>query len=261
MVNYKVRAFCEPEDDDSIGAEVRIYNGEDEQIDTILITTESKYKELESRLDNMDENYLDFEELKSILTDAQENEIMIDAATLNGLNVNQFARAEHNELHTPYFAPIDHSLETSRYGLGNTTKYGHVRLVNNLDSTAFINGEALSANQGNVLKELVNTVKKELTSWTSVSCGKHGVLEVNSSLRLCQLIYKRKDYKSSTTGRVYSENPIVPSVYRPLITLSTPVAYTNKISSFIVSSNGKLGFDIEKANTKIDIYAQLMWKY
>lgn len=262
MVNYKVRAFCEPEDEDSIGAEVRIYSDEGDQIDTILITTESKYKELEDRIDQMDEDYIDLDELKALLADAEENQIIIDAATLGGLASNQYARAEHNESHTPYFAPIDHSLETSRYGLGNTTKYGHVKIINNLDSNSLTSGEALAANQGNVLRELINTVKRELTTWTTITCGSYGTLYVNASLRLCRFIYKRSDYKSSKTGWVdLHSSAIIPATYRPKLSVFAATAYSNVVSYFMLNASGEASTKVIQANTKGTVNAELFWMY
>ena len=62
MVDYKTRIFFEP-DNDSVGAEVKIYSSDGENIDNIVITTDSVYKELMERLDNFDENYVSQEEL------------------------------------------------------------------------------------------------------------------------------------------------------------------------------------------------------
>lgn len=191
MVNYKVRTFCEPEID-SVGAEVQIYSSEEEKIDTILITTESQYNALVARLDSMDEDYIDREELMELLQNAQENNLNIDATTFNGLTSEQYAKANHNELHTNFFAPIDHALETNRYGLGSNSKYGHVKTINNLDTVNFVNGEALSAYQGNVLKSMIENLSKPIStvknannmatnrfsSWSKITFEKRGNLVV-----------------------------------------------------------------------------------
>ena len=48
-------------------------------------------------------------------------------------------------------APILHNSAESTYGLGNLSKYGHVKLVRALNQTEYQEGCALSAEQGNVL--------------------------------------------------------------------------------------------------------------
>lgn len=56
-------------------------------------------------------------------------------------------------------APTDHSSVSTGYGLGEPTKYGHVKTINNLTTNSFSNGEALSAYQGYLLKtQLDNSV-------------------------------------------------------------------------------------------------------
>lgn len=263
MVNYKVRTFCEPEDNDSVGAEVRIYSDENEVIDTILITTESRYEELVNRIDTMDANYLDIDELKEIMQNAQDNNIEVNATYFDGLTSSQFAKAEHNELHTNYFAPLDHAIETNRYGLGTTTKYGHVKTVNNLDSTSFINGEALSAFQGNVLRELINSMKKEITTWTIIECGAYGKIRVNAALRLCTLNYMRSPVKVTKNGRMdLHTSAIIPDQYRPALTLTTPLGYSNVFSEFILNSEGKVSAVVKDASKGSGtVNAQLFWRY
>ena len=58
MVNYKVRAFYE-KDNGSVGADVVIYSDTGDVIDTILITTQCQYNQLVSRLEGIDETYID----------------------------------------------------------------------------------------------------------------------------------------------------------------------------------------------------------
>ncbi|GEM_PF-2522289 len=49
------------------------------------------------------------------------------------------------------FAPKNHAENTGIYGTGNTTNYGHVRVIDNLSQTIYA-PEALSARQGNILQ-------------------------------------------------------------------------------------------------------------
>lgn len=212
MVNYKVRVFCEPEDEDSLGAEVRIYNEEGDNIDTILITTESQYRELASAIENIDNTYIDKTELIALLSDV-ENPLTINATTLGGVAAADYARLNHNDLHAGTFAPKNHASETNSYGLGDGTHYGHVKTIDNLNTASNISGEALSANQGRILNEAITALQKSLTKWTRYEIGKYGVLKVNTALHCCRFNYTRENYKITEDKVLHSG--YIPEEYRP----------------------------------------------
>ena len=54
-------------------------------------------------------------------------------------------------------APTDHSSVSSGYGLGDSTHYGHVKVIDNLTTSTQNNGEVLSAYQGYQLKQLIDS--------------------------------------------------------------------------------------------------------
>lgn len=54
-------------------------------------------------------------------------------------------------------APTNHASTASTYGLGNPTNYGHVKTIDALTQSKHINGTALSAYQGKVLNDKVNS--------------------------------------------------------------------------------------------------------
>lgn len=56
-------------------------------------------------------------------------------------------------------APTNHASSGTGYGVGTISNYGHNKLINNLDRSAFVNGEALSAYQGYVLNGLIAAVR------------------------------------------------------------------------------------------------------
>ena len=59
-------------------------------------------------------------------------------------------------------APTSHASENSIYGLGSSTLYGHVKVINNLTQTNYADGTALSANQGKILDDKIsNCVKND----------------------------------------------------------------------------------------------------
>ncbi len=66
-------------------------------------------------------------------------------------------------------APKDHASGSNTYGIGTDTKYGHLKVVDNLTTTASTTGTALSANQGRVLNEKISALQTppSLTSVTT----------------------------------------------------------------------------------------------
>lgn len=61
----------------------------------------------------------------------------------------------------PYNAPRYHADEADTYGLGSTTRYGHVKLINNLLASSWTAGEALTAHQGYLLKEMFDSISTD----------------------------------------------------------------------------------------------------
>ena len=55
-------------------------------------------------------------------------------------------------------APKNHSSSSDTYGLGTASNYGHVKLINNVTTSSFTNGLALSANQGKVLDDKITNL-------------------------------------------------------------------------------------------------------
>ena len=54
---------------------------------------------------------------------------------------------------------VSHAVTYPAFGMGDQTRYGHNKLVDNLGSTFYDDGLALSAHQGNVLANLVGIVE------------------------------------------------------------------------------------------------------
>ena len=71
------------------------------------------------------------------------------------------------------YAIKDHAVNASTYGLGSTSKFGHVKTINGLTQASHADGLALSAYQGKVLKtavdEKVVTVEKQSTAESGYS--------------------------------------------------------------------------------------------
>lgn len=54
-------------------------------------------------------------------------------------------------------APNSHASSATTYGVGTTANYGHVKTINGLTQSSHVDGTALSAYQGKVLKDLLDT--------------------------------------------------------------------------------------------------------
>lgn len=60
--------------------------------------------------------------------------------------------------------PKNHRSSTTDYGTGTTTQYGHVLLRNNLTTSSYVAGEALSAYQGYLLNQKIAGINTGLVS-------------------------------------------------------------------------------------------------
>lgn len=63
-------------------------------------------------------------------------------------------------------APTNHASTSTGYGLGSTTSYGHVKTVDTLTQSAHVNGTALSAYQGKVLKDMIDNINPPVSGFT-----------------------------------------------------------------------------------------------
>lgn len=68
-------------------------------------------------------------------------------------------------------APINHAVNTNTYGLGTSTVFGHVKIINSTTSTAYVDGEVLSAYQGKILMDAIKGKQKTITSGTAAPSG------------------------------------------------------------------------------------------
>ena len=207
MVECKTRVFYET-DSGMMGAEVKIYGEDGENIDNIIITSETKLKEIADKVLEMDDNYIDKDELTSILINASEA-LTINATRFQGYVPADFARALHS--HSEY-AQINHSSPQDVYGKGTPANYGHNKLVNNLLTSSYNDGEALSAYQGKVLKDTIDSAVTNICKWEKISLSGHDnignycTLYVNQALRLARLTYVRDSVKKGVASSKDSNN-------------------------------------------------------
>ena len=207
MVDYKTRIFYETETG-MMGAEVKLYSEEGENIDNIVITSESKLKEIAERVLEMDDTYIDMSELTTILLNASE-QLTINATRFQGYVPADFARALHS--HSEY-AQINHATPQDVYGKGTPANYGHNKIINNLTSSNYIDGEALAAYQGKVLKDSIDSAVTNICKWERITLSGHDnvasycELHVNQALRLARLTYVRDSVKKGVASSKDSNN-------------------------------------------------------
>ena len=289
MVTYKTRIYYE-KDSPNLGAEVKIFSDAGENIDNILITSESKFKELADKILDIDNTYIDKTELINIVANTQ-SELQINATKLDGYGPNDFARTIHS--HTGY-AQTNHASSQATYGLGTTGVYGHNKVINNLTSTEFRNGESLSAYQGKLLNDLISSSKAEVTKWEQITLSGYNdianycKLYVNKSLKLARLTYSRTGVKKGvgstkdstgkdknpspywivgevTKGTVYLHmNGAIPSDYRPTERVMSPSGAGGYV--YYILENGGIGIhNVNGANSKsgsgIDIEMNFLYYY
>ena len=146
-------------------------------------------------------------------------------------------------------APTRHASSATTYGIGTTAAYGHCMTINNLTQSSHADGKALSAYQGYLLNQSINT--KVGTSYvytkgdsSNLTCrvvyGMHivtgtvNVTGVQATTPYCDKIYwARKSYtlpSSFNIGGFYS------------ITL-TPMSSNGIYGAYIIGATGNNSFD------------------
>ena len=286
MVNYKTRIFFEPETN-SLGADVIIYSDEGDKIDTILITSESKYNELYQQIQDIDNTFIDLTELTTILANVQ-NELEVNATKFAGLEIGSFSLVGHTHDDLP---PKNHASVNQEYGVASTSEFGHAKLINNLSAGQYSSGEALSAYQGAVLKNLIDTVKSDLMKWEKITLEGHNSvasycnLYVNKALRLARFTYNRTGVVkgiASTKTNGSNDNPspytingkatidgiylhtegAIPESYSPSTYIATPI-YRGDIVLRLISDGSILVHNLngKSSDGGFTIRANLLYHY
>ena len=82
---------------------------------------------------------------------------------INFANLKSILRATFNS----EYAPTQHASTETTHGVGTSSNYGHVRVVDNLTTTDSQNGVALAARQGNALKVLIDKLQDKFDNSTA----------------------------------------------------------------------------------------------
>ena len=258
MVDIKTRIFHET-DKQTIGAEVIVYDDIGNKVNSIMVTDQTQFDQLVEQLRVLDETYVTENQLLKVLSNAQGTINQINATTLNGFKDVDFAMKTHD--HDDKYVGIGHAMSTAPGNyLGTGNLFGHVKVIDNLTRGNYVDGEALSARQGKILSDNINTKEPKLTDtgWDSIPL-------TQTSLDATEYPYCRKYGKlvlldfHAELHRKFAKSTIVftlKSEYRPNHTLYG-FAYkvgTGDCVTFNLYTNGDLKFNADVANgTKIRI--------
>lgn len=104
-------------------------------------------------------------------------------------------------------APTSHASSATTYGLGTTSNYGHVKLADNLTTSATTNGVALDAYQGKLLNDKIsNKVNKAGDTMTGdlTLSGKSLVINSSANSQTVAIIDSRIDSDVKPTANVFT---------------------------------------------------------
>ena len=199
--------------------------------------------------------------LETILkNEVRDNEypVEINATTFKGMDTDAFSKVDH--VHVEY-APSYHSTTTSQYGVGTSTKYGHNMCVNNLTTSSHEDGLCLSAYQGKVLKDNVDSIKSGYRWSPLTKLTDYLNYRVNPDLRLIQVYFDRPKFtgcKEAGLHRVFNSNTI-PSQYAPRLRVVTPL-YRGDVT-VMFDNDGSVSIYNLNPIREINIWCQTMWHY
>lgn len=186
-----------------------------------------------------------------------DNYTIINATHLNGFASDDFVKKGES---VGNYLQESHALRVA-----STNTLGHVLIVDNLNEYQLDGGRVLSANQGRVLKENINSLDSKINnSWSSEKkINQYISYKVNPLLRLFVCIYKRSNYKGfqSETGTrlLHSSDNGIPTEYRPLGNVTTPLTRGDIILYY--NTDGAVYINSLTRQNSIDINVQVQWHY
>lgn len=244
MVEFKSKIYYE-EDNQVIGAEITVYSEEGDRIDSIKVTNEKDYNSLVNQIETLSEDFVSIDNLQSEI-----DKLNIDSNTLNGFSSADFARHDHN--HGDIYVPKAHSSI-----IADSSNFGHVKIIDNLTREDLYSGESLSAHQGKVLSDIINNLKKDLTTWKSRDVGSYGTLKFNTAIRCCRFNYNRKNY--TVNGDKTLHTGAIPPAYRPTSIVKVP---NSKHIILSVNSAGDINLSTSYSGTiTSNLLVNFIWFY
>ena len=256
-MRFETKIYNYSADEKIIGAEVTLYDEEGYKIDSIIVTDETQLQRLEEALEEIDETYVQYTSLYSILENLDES-TPINATKLNGYQGDAFVLAE--DLDNILTNPKPHAVPNTNYGPSSTSNYGHAKLRDNLTASTYVSGEALSSHQGYVLKESIddlNTVSKQQLHSKFMLIKRNGVV---------QLVIDDWDGVDWLAGHIGMWMTVftIPEGYRP-ISLNQSINHIYCPNLFGANSRLRININENKiqfysdGNDNRHIYASLTW--
>lgn len=235
-----------------IGADVNFYDDSGNRVHKVVICEEQQLQELVDIIESLDTAFVRPAELMAILENTGESTV-INATKLNDLNSGDFAVRDHT--HNTY-CEKNHASSANTYGLGDGSKYGHVKTRNNLTATGFISGEALSAYQGALLNQRVSTLEnkqsdieeKYYRNSMRIKIGKYS----DSSGEDSTIIELTQGSQDGVYAKLYCDKPGYNYNNREVILVINGVPYTRSTDN--VGKTGKLAINLSRGTYLVDAF-------
>ncbi|MBQ6220011.1 MAG: hypothetical protein IJH63_00430 [Methanobrevibacter sp.] len=274
---FVTRVFHE-KNNQVIGAEVIIYDDDQNKIDSIVVADSTSLEEFQTKWENISKYYVlnedadlssdlqelvdngDLTTLQEILTNTDDT-TNINATTLNGTyNASSFASSDHE--HDDKYCITNHQSSNKDYGIATSNFYGHVKIADNLNDSTFNEATALSSHQGYELNQKINTVDEKFKWSNVISVGSYIKYRVNEDLRLVVCNYNRSNYtgcKNTTGVKTLHGEGTIPSYYAPTGRVLTPL-YRGDLTLYY-NTDGSISLYNLTTIKKFSIHAQVMWHY
>ena len=201
--------------DEIMGCEVTIYSESGDKIESIHIADEKGFKELQEKINNLEGDFVTVSSLSTTLKN-EENSEAINAGLLNGKKSDYYATRDHT--HGDLYLDNSHALNRA-----TKDSYSHVRLIDNLTTTSYQNGEALSAYQGKVLNDKITAItptieKKQL----------HSKFELVKNGNSITLIINNYKFGAVPCDGLYHGILNIPAGYKPIESTLTNLYIPNQ---------------------------------
>jgi len=81
----------------------------------------------------------------------------------------------NGDMTAPGKAPTSHASTATTYGVGSTTNYGHCKTINNVTSSAYVDGESLSAYRGKLLNDSLTNLSSGYVLLNTTTVNTNGL--------------------------------------------------------------------------------------
>lgn len=176
-------------------------------IESFTVSDATKLNEIIQQIKQFDDKYVDSDELRSTLKNDSTSPITINATTLNGLSSDKYAKI--SDITGFSTVPTNHSSETTTYGTGNETRYGHVKISDNPDKNDA--NTALSTKGAKTIQDKVSelgtaSAKNSLRIFIGRNRTDNGEQNSRIFINKGEKIYAR--VVCNVTGYDYTESPV-----------------------------------------------------